>query len=227
MRATTLTVLGTILLVGCTTVEPFDLAPARVPVVREARYGFVVHFPTDRAEPDAVERARLEAFLAGLPRVGRYRAIVHGHADERASDAYNLALSQRRARYVAEALRRQGIERVELATSAFGERYPVDPRHGEEAWARNRRVEIEIRHFVVDAPECGEWDRATGLHGQRLLPELGCATLANLVAMVADPADLAEGVRSHRRTGCGKRRRSSATAATRSSSSARKGWGRE
>lgn len=97
MRATTLTVLGTILLVGCTTVEPFDLAPARVPVVREARYGFVVHFPTDRAEPDAFERARLEAFLAGLPRVGRYRAIVHGHADERASDAYNLALATARA----------------------------------------------------------------------------------------------------------------------------------
>ncbi|MCS6879454.1 MAG: CpaD family pilus assembly lipoprotein [Geminicoccaceae bacterium] len=193
MRTRTLVVLLGILLVGCATPEPFDLEPERGPSVRESRYGFVVRFPTDRAEPEPAERARLEAFLAGLPAEGRYEAIVFGHADERGSDAYNLALSRRRARYVAEILRRRGIDRVELATAAFGERRPLDPGRDETAWARNRRVEVEIRHWVVDAPACAGRDRAPALHGQRLVPELGCATLANLVEMVADPADLAEG----------------------------------
>lgn len=184
-----------LMLAGCAGLDPPSPEPwtARVPAVAEARYTHTVYFATDRAELAPSERASLDAFLAALPAEGRYRALVIGHADERASDAYNLALSDRRARHVAELLRAHGLERVELARRAMGESRPADPGTGEAAWARNRRVEILVRHWVAEAPRCGEWDRSRSLHGQQLLPDLGCATAANLVAQVADPADLAEG----------------------------------
>ncbi len=184
-----------LLLGACAAIEPPSPEPraARAPTVAESRYAHVVHFATDRAELAAEELESLRRFLAALPAEGRLRALVIGHADERANDSYNLALSDRRARHVADLLRAHGLERVELARRALGESRPVDPGHHEAAWARNRRVEILVRHWVAEAPRCGEWDRAAALHGQRLLPDLGCATAANLVAMVADPADLAEG----------------------------------
>ncbi|MDW8368863.1 MAG: CpaD family pilus assembly lipoprotein [Geminicoccaceae bacterium] len=186
--------LSILVLAACTGLEaPPEPWAGRRPFVHEARYGHVVRFATDRAELDAGELTELRAFVASLPREGRYRAVVHGHADERASDAYNLALSDRRARYVAEILRREGLPAVEIGRRAFGERRPVDPGRGEPAWARNRRVEIEIHRWLVDSPGCGEWDRTSVLHGPQLIPDLGCATMANLVEMVADPADLAEG----------------------------------
>lgn len=189
-----LAALPLLLLAACGALEPPPAAWApRRPEIAEASYAYLVHFATDRAELAPGERDRLEAFLAGLPEGGRWRALVLGHADERASDAYNMALSERRARHVAELLRARGLERVEVALRAFGESRPLDPGRGEPAWSRNRRVEIRIRHWTVAAPECGEWDRRPEVHGQQLLPDLGCATAANLVAMVADPADLAEG----------------------------------
>jgi pilus biogenesis lipoprotein CpaD len=190
-----LAVLPLLLLAGCGALDPPPpeaWAPRR-PEIAEASFSHLVHFDTDRAELAAGELAGLEAFLMGLPEGGRYRALVLGHADERASDAYNLALSERRARHVAELLRRRGLDRVELGLRALGESRPLDPGHGEPAWSRNRRVEIRVRHWTVAAPECGEWDRAPAVHGQQLVPDLGCATAANLVSMVADPADLAEG----------------------------------
>lgn len=171
---------------------PEAWAPRR-PQIAEASHAYLVHFDTDRAELSADELAGLESFLASLPETGRFRALVLGHADERASDAYNLALSERRARHVAELLKARGLDRVEVALRAFGESRPLDPGHGEPAWRRNRRVEVRVRHWTVAAPRCGEWDRVPAVHGQQLLPDLGCTTAANLVSMVADPADLAEG----------------------------------
>lgn len=187
--------LSLVVLAACEAVEtpPVEVWAPRLPTIGESELVHSVHFDTDRAELAPAELAGLEAFIASLPETGRLRALVLGHADERASDAYNLRLSERRARHVAALLRGLGVERVELGLRALGERRPLDPGHGEAAWARNRRVEIRVRHWMVDAPACGAWDRASEVHGQQLLPDLGCATAANLVSMVADPADLAEG----------------------------------
>lgn len=184
-----------LLLLGCAALEPPSPEPwvPASPVINEARYAHTVQFATDRAELAPDELESLRAFLAALPAEGRFRALVIGHADERASDAYNLALSERRARHVAELVRAHGLERVEITRRALGESRPLDPGHDPAAWARNRRVEILVRHWLVAAPRCGAGERAPALHGQQLLPDLGCASAANLVAMVADPADLAEG----------------------------------
>jgi outer membrane protein OmpA-like peptidoglycan-associated protein len=70
---------------------------------------------------------------------------VRGHTDERGDDAYNLDLSDRRAAAVVTYLIGKGISADRLTSTGYGETLPLDPRHNEEAWAKNRRVEFQIR----------------------------------------------------------------------------------
>ncbi|HMR70197.1 MAG TPA: OmpA family protein, partial [Rubrivivax sp.] len=58
---------------------------------------------------------------------------------------YNLALGQKRAEAVARALELLGVEPARVEAVSFGEERPADPRSSEEAWAKNRRVEIRDR----------------------------------------------------------------------------------
>jgi peptidoglycan-associated lipoprotein len=70
--------------------------------------------------------------------------LIEGHCDERGTEAYNLALGERRARVVKAFLVEQGIAGEKLTTRSRGEKQPVDPRPVEEAWAKNRRVSFFI-----------------------------------------------------------------------------------
>ena len=67
-----------------------------------------------------------------------------GHCDERGTNEYNLALGDRRAESAKDFLSDLGIDPSRLSTISYGEERPVDPRHNEEAWAKNRRS-----HFTV------------------------------------------------------------------------------
>jgi OOP family OmpA-OmpF porin len=69
---------------------------------------------------------------------------VAGHADERASDEYNLKLTQDRVNSVVRALIARGLEQSRLRSKGYGEYCPVDPGHNEAAWEENRRVEFKI-----------------------------------------------------------------------------------
>lgn len=71
--------------------------------------------------------------------------IVEGHCDERGTNEYNMALGDRRAGSAKSFLVDMGIARGRLRTISYGEERPLDPRHNEEAWAKNRRA-----HFVID-----------------------------------------------------------------------------
>ncbi|UCD81412.1 MAG: peptidoglycan-associated lipoprotein Pal [Desulfobacterales bacterium] len=70
---------------------------------------------------------------------------IEGHCDERGTNEYNLALGDRRAESSKAFLVDLGIDAARITTISFGEERPVDPRHNEEAWAKNRRA-----HFVVN-----------------------------------------------------------------------------
>ena len=70
---------------------------------------------------------------------------VGGHTDERGDDAYNLDLSDRRAAAVVTYLVKQGVAPDRLTSTGFGETRPLDPRHNDAAWTKNRRVEFQIR----------------------------------------------------------------------------------
>ncbi|MEO0061717.1 MAG: putative lipoprotein YiaD precursor [Pseudomonadota bacterium] len=69
---------------------------------------------------------------------------VMGHTDSTGSDAYNLDLSRRRAEAVGNYLVMRGIARARVATTGYGEQYPVADNTTEAGRAKNRRVEIRI-----------------------------------------------------------------------------------
>ena len=70
--------------------------------------------------------------------------MIEGHCDERGSVEYNLALGQRRAESVMKYLTLLGIGPDRMRTISYGKERPVDPRHNEDAWAKNRRAEFVL-----------------------------------------------------------------------------------
>ncbi|EZP73357.1 OmpA/MotB [Sphingomonas paucimobilis] len=69
---------------------------------------------------------------------------VYGHTDSDGTDAYNQALSERRAQSVADYLTTHGVQSARIATRGFGETQPIASNATEEGKASNRRVEIKI-----------------------------------------------------------------------------------
>ncbi|MEM7257244.1 MAG: OmpA family protein [Pseudomonadota bacterium] len=70
------------------------------------------------------------------------RVRLEGHTDERGSREYNIALGDNRSRSVARVLQLQGVDAGQFSTLSYGEEVPLDEGTGENAWRRNRRVEI-------------------------------------------------------------------------------------
>lgn len=70
--------------------------------------------------------------------------FVEGHCDERASEAYNLALGTRRANTIRSLLVKQGVNPNHIYTISFGKEMPAMLGHSPEIWAKNRRVEFKI-----------------------------------------------------------------------------------
>ncbi|WP_200175241.1 OmpA family protein [Ectothiorhodospira shaposhnikovii] len=101
-----------------------------------------IHFDFDEARIRPDQHAELRRALAVLRDNPASRVILGGHADERGTEAYNDALSLRRARAVQAHLRAQGIAAHRIETRAFGESWPLDTAATEAAWALNRRVDI-------------------------------------------------------------------------------------
>ncbi len=75
---------------------------------------------------------------------------ILGHTDSTGSDAYNQALSERRAEAVANFLANSGVQRARLATKGYGESQPIASNATEEGRAANRRVEIKIVPITQD-----------------------------------------------------------------------------
>ena len=67
---------------------------------------------------------------------------VSGHADERGTREYNLALGQRRGEAVRDYLLLNGISKNRIAVKSYGEEYPLVKGSNESSWAKNRRAEI-------------------------------------------------------------------------------------
>jgi len=70
--------------------------------------------------------------------------FIEGHCDERASEAYNLALGTRRANFIRNELIKRGVHPDQLFTISYGKEKPFDSRHSNEAWSKNRRSEFKI-----------------------------------------------------------------------------------
>ncbi|HTT07491.1 MAG TPA: peptidoglycan-associated lipoprotein Pal [Gammaproteobacteria bacterium] len=102
----------------------------------------VVYFDYDSSDVHADDRPVVEAHAAKL--AGNHDLIVtlEGHADERGSREYNLALGERRAQAVKKQMVLLGVAADQIRTVSYGEERPADPGHDEAAYSKNRRVEI-------------------------------------------------------------------------------------
>ena len=69
---------------------------------------------------------------------------LQGHADEKGTNEYNIALGERRAQGIKKYLADSGINEARISSISYGEERPADLGHTEEAWAKNRRVEFVI-----------------------------------------------------------------------------------
>ena len=76
--------------------------------------------------------------IEGLEKV----RLLEGHADERGTRAYNLALGERRANSVARYLVIQGVNRSQIESMSYGEERPLSLSRDDNGWSRNRRVEL-------------------------------------------------------------------------------------
>ena len=104
----------------------------------------VVQFDYDESDITAAAERILRAKLPILRNSPTVRLRFEGHADERGSTEYNLALGSRRAESVREFISGFGISADRFATTSFGEERPAVNRSDEAAWAQNRRVEFVI-----------------------------------------------------------------------------------
>jgi peptidoglycan-associated lipoprotein len=105
----------------------------------------VVYFQLDQSELDASARALLDAKAEILRGDTNYLLRVEGHADERGSDEYNVALAMRRANAVKRYLADRGIPADRLETISFGEERPTCSDANESCWSKNRRAEFAVR----------------------------------------------------------------------------------
>jgi peptidoglycan-associated lipoprotein len=102
----------------------------------------IIYFELDSAKLSSESIQILEThgnFIAGN---GEVSVRLEGHADERGSREYNIALGDRRAQSVRRVLLFQGASVDQLETVSYGEEQPVMSGHTEEAWSKNRRVEL-------------------------------------------------------------------------------------
>ena len=71
--------------------------------------------------------------------------MIEGHADERGSEEYNLALGERRAEAVRKYLAALGVPSSQMRIVSYGESRPAVTGHDESAWGLNRRAEFSTR----------------------------------------------------------------------------------
>jgi peptidoglycan-associated lipoprotein len=99
-----------------------------------------VYFATDSHTLDADAKAVLDTQAAWLQRNTGVRVTIEGHADERGTREYNLALGDRRANAAKNYLASRGISESRMTTISWGKERPEAEGSDETAWARNRRA---------------------------------------------------------------------------------------
>jgi len=99
-----------------------------------------VYFDFDSYSLDGEDRATLDAQAQWLARNPNVRVTIEGHADERGTREYNLALGDRRANAARDYLQSRGITPDRMTTISWGKERPQNPASNEEAWAQNRRA---------------------------------------------------------------------------------------
>jgi peptidoglycan-associated lipoprotein len=102
----------------------------------------VVYFDFDSSDIKPEYNNLIAAHAKNLGGNTQLRVRLEGNTDERGSREYNIGLGERRAQAVRQALMLQGVAASQITTVSYGEERPAVTGHTEEAWSKNRRVEI-------------------------------------------------------------------------------------
>lgn len=161
IKTAALVLMGSAALAACAKKAPADLPPEPGPAVTTEQGGanagapipgsqadFVaqmmgadtIYFDLDRYNIDSSDAAALAQQAQWLGRYPNKRATIEGHADERGTRDYNLALGERRANAAKNYLVGQGIDASRLNTVSYGKERPVALGSDEASWAKNRRA---------------------------------------------------------------------------------------
>jgi len=103
-----------------------------------------VYFDFALATPLDAAMATIDALVAHLVANPQHRVVLKGHADAKGEPAFNLKLSERRARNVAATLKEKGVTARQVRIRAYGEAKPADDNSTDDGRARNRRVECTV-----------------------------------------------------------------------------------
>ena len=119
------------------------LAGAAVPGSQQdfvVNVGDRVFFETDQTDLTPQGRATLDKQVQWLTRYGQYAFTIEGHADERGTREYNIALGARRAQSVRSYLASRGIDPNRMRTISYGKERPVAVCNDISCWSQNRRA---------------------------------------------------------------------------------------
>ena len=138
-------VLGALAIAACAKQQPDQtaMAGAAVPGSQQdfiVNVGDRVFFETDSSELTTQARATLDKQAQWLNQYNRYAFTVEGHADERGTREYNIALGARRAQTVREYLVSRGIMAQRMHTISYGKERPVAVCNDISCWSQNRRA---------------------------------------------------------------------------------------
>ncbi|HEX7876398.1 MAG TPA: peptidoglycan-associated lipoprotein Pal [Sphingobium sp.] len=99
-----------------------------------------IFFDTDQYDVDAQDQQTLQSQAAWLQQNANVRVTIEGHADERGTRDYNIALGERRANAAKNYLASLGIDPSRINTVSYGKERPAALGSDESAWAQNRRA---------------------------------------------------------------------------------------
>lgn len=123
-----------------------DISAKDLDTLNKEQFLKPIFFAYDSDEVDAAGQAVLVTNAQTLKKYTAIAITVEGHADERGTPEYNLALGERRALSTKNYLVSLGIAADRIKTVSYGKEFPFNPGHDEAAYKENRRA-----HFVITA----------------------------------------------------------------------------
>ena len=96
-------------------------------------------FATNKSSLTTASRATLRKQATFLRKNKNLNVVIEGHADERGTREYNLALGERRANAARDYLMTYGISGKRISVISYGKEKPVNPKSSPVAWSQNRR----------------------------------------------------------------------------------------
>ena len=108
--------------------------------------GDIVYFTTDSSDITPEGRQTLQKQVQWLNRHTKYTISIEGHADERGTREYNIALGARRATAVRTFLSRSGVDPRRVRTVSFGKERPVAVCNDISCWSQNRRAQTVLNN---------------------------------------------------------------------------------